>query len=75
MKLSSKKSSQNTDPDHERLRNDIGCRHDGGSLLRFLEDPLSHAHTLTAFTSVIRTLAKQGARFIAKSSCHWERHQ
>ena len=77
-----------TDPDNQRVLNQLGRHHDRGNLLRFLEDPHIEptnnraeralrpaviarkvsqgskndpgAHAFAAFTSVVRTLAKQG---------------
>lgn len=77
-----------TDPDNQRLLNQLGRHHDRGNLVRFLEDPRIEptnnraeralrpaviarkvsqcskntpgAHAFAAFTSVVRTLAKQG---------------
>ena len=76
-----------TDPDNQRLLNELGRHHDRGNLLRFLEEPgveptnnraeralrpaviarkVSHcsktwrgAEAFSAFTSVLRTLARQ----------------
>lgn len=83
-----------TDPDNQRLLNQIGRHHDRGNLLRFLEEPhieptnnraeralrpaviarkvsqcsknVPGAHAFAAFTSVVRTLAKQGVASIVE---------
>jgi hypothetical protein len=85
-----------TDPDNQRLLNQIGRHHDRGNLLRFLEDPhieptnnraeralrpaviarkvsqcsknAPGAHAFAAFTSVVRTLAKQGVASMVENS-------
>jgi transposase len=87
-----------TDPDNQRLLNQIGRHHDRGNLLRFLEDPrieptnnraeralrpaviarkvsqcsknASGAHAFGAFTSVVRTLAKQGGHSMVEGLYH-----
>jgi hypothetical protein len=83
-----------SDPDNQRLLNQIGKHHDRGNLLRFLEAPhieptnnraeralrpaviarkvsqcsknASGAHAFGAFTSIVRTLAKQGVHSIVE---------
>ena len=86
-----------TDPDNQRLLDEIGWHHDRDNLLRFLDDPLIEptnnraeralrpaviarkvsqcsknlqgAYAFSAFTSVLRTLARKGDQSTVEGLC------
>ena len=67
------------DADHQRLRNELGWHHDRGNLRRFLDDPRIEptnnraergTHAFESFTSVVRTLTKQGTDALIEGLYH-----